>query len=270
MQKASSRLQSSPEPLRRRLRPYTDPSYADELMHSDEYASSHTRRPSAEQERGLRSFNGKRKIGGTSESRLDSGVTSATSVASDSRIRQMRDRSRSQNHVHFVFPPSSSSSTLAATSQSIKSPSKEGGQADQVGNMLIGDMGTDVNRVWQEAKEKEKTSKTQRRIAELESEVQRLKSEVSVLFIIAPRKLNILSDGAEKCTAFFYIPPRFFVRFYPAEIPLQIASSLDCPSSSASSASPTSYRQGSNPSFSTSGSLHCSSIFTRYSSSSFA
>jgi len=177
---SAQRPSSSPEAIRRRVRPYTDPSYADELMYSAEHTSSSSKRSSTEQG-GLRSLSGKRRIGGTSEARLDTGVTSATSGTSDSTLRQMRDRSRSQNHVHFVFPPSSSSSSLAATSKSVKSPRNgEDRNRDQVGKMLVGEMGTDVNRVWREAKEKEKTSKTQRRIAELESEVQRLKSEVSL------------------------------------------------------------------------------------------
>ena len=103
------------------------------------------------------------------------------------------------SHVHFTLPPSRSipdlrtlgisggvqtytfppSSTVASADKMPASPSaKKGKGSEQVDTMLIGDLGFDVNRAWKDAKEEERVRKDQRRIAELEKEVKRLKDVV--------------------------------------------------------------------------------------------
>ena len=103
------------------------------------------------------------------------------------------------SHIHFTLPPSRSipdlrtlgisggvqtftfppSSTVASADKMPASPSaKKGKGSEQVDTMLIGDLGFDVNRAWKDAKEEERVRKDQRRIAELEKEVKRLKDVV--------------------------------------------------------------------------------------------
>jgi len=171
---------SSPENTRKRLRPYTDSSYADELMYNDQFAPSHTRKNSTSDKSGggIRSLSGRRRLdaNGTAKSTQDTAVTTAMSSSRNRSVLQ--HGVHSQNHVKFAFPPTASTPGLAKPkSPTSRLPKRD--HPEQVGSMLMGNV---VGQVWKEAKEKEKSVKTQRKIDDLENEVQRLKTEVSRRF----------------------------------------------------------------------------------------
>ncbi|GAA5909144.1 uncharacterized protein JCM6883_002622 [Sporobolomyces salmoneus] len=191
---ANSTSSASPETTRKRLRPYTDASYADELMYTDQYAPSHSKKTSLSEKLGggLRSLSGKRRLdanGATNSSvTQDTGTTSALST---NRTRSLVQRGggggRENHHVKFAFPPTTTTTTTPGLAKP-KSPTSRlpKRNEEQVGSMLMENV---VGQVWKEAKEKEKTVKTQKRINDLEQEVNRLKTELSSRSQLAPPPL---------------------------------------------------------------------------------
>ncbi|GAA5962763.1 hypothetical protein JCM21900_006494 [Sporobolomyces salmonicolor] len=190
-------LSSSPEATRNHLRPYTSPSYADQLMYGDstEPSSSSALPPSRHSvnQGGVRSLSGRRKLSVQGvPAAIDTATTTATAnTAATSRHArsqsqaQGRDRTHA-HHVHFSFPSSSSlpnfgvvaNKTIATSNKEGKDNGK-GKEKEQVGNILLGESGGKVSRVWKEAKEEEKRASDKRKIEQLEKEVKRLKGELS-------------------------------------------------------------------------------------------
>ncbi|GAA5827992.1 hypothetical protein JCM11251_005681 [Rhodosporidiobolus azoricus] len=200
----------------------------------DEALSPPAGRSSAASERaGLRSLSGRRKLSvqgipsapeaktSAVAARYGHGRTQSYAAGSSAGITLPSPR-----HVHFAPPTVPSSTSLpnlasiadaAGTSMSPKTPRRSGAfrsskspasssaskkrttsQSKQVGSILFGDadLGSDVTRVWKEAKdeerrkkeelrmlregrEKETQERRERRIRELEEEVSRLKGELS-------------------------------------------------------------------------------------------
>ncbi|GAA5905234.1 hypothetical protein JCM5296_000974 [Sporobolomyces johnsonii] len=189
-------LSSSPEATRNHLRPYANPSYADELMYGDftEASSSSALPPSRRSvdQGGVRSLSGRRKLSvqgvptaiDTATTTATANTTATTRHARSQSQAQGRDRAQA-HHVHFAFPSSSSLPNLAAVAnKSMTTPKKgkdngKGKEKEQVGNILLGESGGRVSRAWKEAKEEEKRASDKRKIEQLESEVKRLKGELS-------------------------------------------------------------------------------------------
>lgn len=266
---ASRNPTSSPETARRRLRPYVDPSYMDEVMQTDESAASSSSRRPSQDKGGLRSLSGKRRLDASGGTSRDTGVTTALSSSRTPSYAHTRNTSQTHNHVKFAFPPSTSARDLAAlaNSRSPASTSRTGKsnemEPEQVGSMLIGVVG----KVWQEAKEKEKTHKTRKRIADLENEVVRLKTEVSYCSDIVCNHTRSLTDITSLAVIESSSRSSFFAR---ASIPCSQVSPTVSPSSTSASTATSSCRPPSSPFFRSSRSLHGSSFSPSDSSSSFA
>ena len=161
---------ASPETTRKRLRPYADPSYADELMHANQYAPSHSRKASLSGDKagggGLRSLSGKRRLDANGSAPVSNDSALTTAISSSRSRSLLQQRGGGHHHVKFAFSP-------PPTTPTSRLPKRE---PEQVGSMLMTNV---VGQVWKEAKEKEKTVKTQKKIEDLENEVVRLKTEVS-------------------------------------------------------------------------------------------
>ncbi|KPV77920.1 uncharacterized protein RHOBADRAFT_50448 [Rhodotorula graminis WP1] len=197
-------LSTSPSSPRHPLRPYVDSSYADELVHAattDEgLSSSFAPRASLEASRrsgdgsGLRSLSGKRRIapaGLQAPAAPGSSAASSTSALAAHRLHR-RERSYAQAGLQHDFHPGPTLPQLATLSASASLPNlaasgasspqtqrkgkdkmREGGRA---GATLLAEAGDQFERVWRTEKEKERSN---RRIEELEEEVQRLKGQLS-------------------------------------------------------------------------------------------
>ncbi|GAA5956286.1 hypothetical protein JCM3765_005618 [Sporobolomyces pararoseus] len=170
---------ASPETTRKRLRPYTDPSYADELMYTTQFVPAHSKKASLSGEKagggGLRSLSGKRRLdanGSAATTANDSAMTTAVSSSRDRSLLQQRGGG--QHHVKFAFSPPPTTPGLARPKSPTSRLPKQ--DSEQAGSMLMANV---VGQVWKEAKEKEKTVKTQKKIEDLENEVVRLKTELS-------------------------------------------------------------------------------------------
>ncbi|GAA6062617.1 hypothetical protein JCM10212_002211 [Sporobolomyces blumeae] len=191
----------SPETYRRALvRPYaTETSYDEHLMYTGDEAGS------TGSIGGLRSLSGKRRLD-VFDRVGDERLTATTSAVASSRGSTCTRRGLGGRSDPFQFlPPNSTLSVSRSTSSElvstpysraglrhVRSPrltdssldsrraSRDRGDdndiaQEQVGNMLLGSTGQAVDRVWREAKDKDKT----RKISELENEVKRLKGELS-------------------------------------------------------------------------------------------
>lgn len=198
---------TSPFSSRHPARPSEDSTYADQLLHAattDEGLSSslaprqsHDTSSRSGDGSGLRPLSGKRRVdpAGPRASASTSAASSTSALAARGLHRRGESHSLAaagrhpaplQNHVHFATLPSSTSMPNLASSSgasSPKTPGKGKGKArdrererEEVGTILLGEAAHQVERMWRNEKEKDRS---RRRIEELEEEVQRLKGQVS-------------------------------------------------------------------------------------------
>ncbi|GAA5993780.1 hypothetical protein JCM5350_000237 [Sporobolomyces pararoseus] len=185
---------ASPETTRKRLRPYADPSYADELMHTNQWAPSHSRKASLSGDKagggGLRSLSGKRRLDANGSAPVSNDSALTTAISSTRSRSLLQQRGGGHHHVKFAFSPPPTTPGLARPkSPTSRLPKRE---PEQVGSMLMTNV---VGQVWKEAKEKEKTVKTQKKIEDLENEVVRLKTELSSKLVPPPLPAPPKSPG---------------------------------------------------------------------------
>ncbi|GAA5906367.1 hypothetical protein JCM8208_003531 [Rhodotorula glutinis] len=200
----SRNLSTSPSSSRPPARPDVNSAYADELIHAattnEGLSSSFAPRTSLEASRrsddgsGLRSLSGKRRVDPAGLQAPAQGPSAASStLALAAHGPHRRQRSYGQPGVHLrvtTGPPHSRLETLSASTSlpnlasplgasSPKTPYKGKGkmrEGEQAGPTLLAEAGEQIERVWRTEKEKERSN---RRIEELEEEVQRLKGQLS-------------------------------------------------------------------------------------------